>query len=717
MTRVRSQLGGTEAFAICCTAGWGERLLLTEFHGLSENPFTITPSPRLAWLGAGMRRVREELCEAVLDGQGLLVLCGDVGVGKSLALILLAGDVERSGTPCRVLAVKCSEGSSAAALLRRIPEDAADGDGAPAPDRWTVLLVDEAHHLGAAELGALLSALALRDDDVCLVLAGTPELELAVDGALAEHPVTVATHWSIEPLSQDEIGSYVSGRLQAAGGEREIFTAGAIESLARHSGGVPRRLNVMCSNALDLASRRNLQIVDASIVEAAWAALTAKARLPAPVSAPMSHPPIEPAAAARGEDVGSRRPEHGARPVASKPVASTGARHEARESAEPIADRAEPIVPQASRSASGFHPVPPEHEPFASTGPTRPRRLQLQPPPRGGASQNVGVRQSRLPDPYGRPPKWSRIRRRYVAYGTIAGVAAIVLLFVALEWDARVETPADRASLPMVAEAIPPAAPAIGPATNPPAAPSEGSGSAGLQSSPADPSSSPATNAQTLPSEGPGPAIPQSPPADPSTGPVTNPPTAPPQDASSTRHQPPTAAESPANADLAAPAAVPAEQSPTSAAPANADAPQKDDPDAPAANEGGQPTIGQEELAQLLARARHQIQSFALTTPPGDNALETLQRVLAAIPGQPDALRGIHDVASRYALLAVQAERRGEHALAGRYVDRGLNIAPDHRDLLSLRQKLAAPRDEISPAERSAWITTLVEKLERERQP
>jgi hypothetical protein len=151
--------------------------------------------------------------------------------------------------------------------------------------------------------------------------------------------------------------------------------------------------------------------------------------------------------------------------------------------------------------------------------------------------------------------------------------------------------------------------------------------------------------------------------------------------------------------------------------PENADVPQNDRQGTPTAEGRTPEAMGSAELAQLLARARHQIKSFALMAPPGDNALETLQRVLAVLPGQPDALRGIHDIGSRYALLAVQAERRGEHALAGRYVARGLDVVPDHPDLLEIRQKLGAPPDASPPANRSAWIATLVEKLQREGQP
>jgi hypothetical protein len=120
-------------------------------------------------------------------------------------------------------------------------------------------------------------------------------------------------------------------------------------------------------------------------------------------------------------------------------------------------------------------------------------------------------------------------------------------------------------------------------------------------------------------------------------------------------------------------------------------APQRDEQGAQSAAAGGPaPPIGTAELAGQLAVAHRQMDAFALTTPPGDNALETLQRILAVMPGQPDAVRGIRDIAGKYAFLATQAEQRGDSGLAMRHVQRGLKLAPDHPDLLALQRKLAA---------------------------
>ena len=65
-------------------------------------------------------------------------------------------------------------------------------------------------------------------------------------------------------------------------------------------------------------------------------------------------------------------------------------------------------------------------------------------------------------------------------------------------------------------------------------------------------------------------------------------------------------------------------------------------------------TGGRYALHALLRLAHQQIEALALTTPPGDNAYETLQRILAVMPAQPDALRGIRDIADKYEMLATE---------------------------------------------------------------
>jgi type II secretory pathway predicted ATPase ExeA len=440
--------------------------VFTEFHGLSESPFTIMPNPRLAWLGSGMRKVRAELCNAVLEGRGLVVLSGGPGVGKSLALTLLASDLKQSGVPYRIHALNCGLQVSATELLRRVAEDAAGDDRAPATDRLTVLLMDEAQHLGSAELGEFLQETALRGDRLCLVLAGSPELELAVNEALAEHPGMVAEHWSLEPLPPDEISSYIAGRLRAAGGGgREIFMADAIECLTRHSGGVPCRLNVLCSTALFLAWQEGRQDVGASIVEAALPAFNltgsltdaAEPPLPAPISTSTYPPVIEAAALPEAKDLLMAKLESAVFEASTASGALDGVRSEAMEfvtaeAAQSIAPQT--ILPETAGHRPGAARVETcEHVPdvaVAATPVSRDTAL-LQPKAEPVARQHPPVL----------VPIWARIRRRPALYVPVTGVAAIVFLLVAIDWRARDEQPAGHANPPITTGAILPVDPPI----------------------------------------------------------------------------------------------------------------------------------------------------------------------------------------------------------------------------------------------------------------
>ncbi|MCL4792182.1 MAG: peptidoglycan-binding protein, partial [Gammaproteobacteria bacterium] len=60
----------------------------------------------------------------------------------------------------------------------------------------------------------------------------------------------ITGRYHLEPLSSDETGAYVDHRLKVAGAIGPIFTPAAKRMLFRHSGGVPRMINVIADRAL-----------------------------------------------------------------------------------------------------------------------------------------------------------------------------------------------------------------------------------------------------------------------------------------------------------------------------------------------------------------------------------------------------------------------------------------------------------------------------------
>lgn len=102
------------------------------------------------------------------------------------------------------------------------------------------------------------------------------------------------------------------------------------------------------------------------------------------------------------------------------------------------------------------------------------------------------------------------------------------------------------------------------------------------------------------------------------------------------------------------------------------------------------PYSDEDAFSQLLARADEQLARLALTTPAGDNAYETYQRILTVQPDNPAALAGIQSVGVKYVELAERARAGGRIERARRYADKALELAPDHPDAQAVDAALRA---------------------------
>ena len=242
--------------------------MYTEFYGLREKPFSLSPDPRFLFLSDSHREALAHLLYGIEQGEGFIAITGEVGTGKT--------------TLCRTLLQRLEPGSEIAflfnpqlsglELLQAITaEFGLETQGKSRRElmdqldrflltkkqegRRVLLLIDEAQNLDSEALEQVRLLSNLETDTqklIQIVLIGQPELDTLIESPhLRQLRQRISVRWRLTPLSAAETREYVRHRLRvAAGGARDIFTELALREVHRRSGGIPRVVNRLCDRAL-----------------------------------------------------------------------------------------------------------------------------------------------------------------------------------------------------------------------------------------------------------------------------------------------------------------------------------------------------------------------------------------------------------------------------------------------------------------------------------
>ena len=70
--------------------------MYTEFYGLKEKPFNLTPSPRFLYLGETHKEALALLTYGVVERKGFILLTGEVGTGKITMVRALLAHLDKS---------------------------------------------------------------------------------------------------------------------------------------------------------------------------------------------------------------------------------------------------------------------------------------------------------------------------------------------------------------------------------------------------------------------------------------------------------------------------------------------------------------------------------------------------------------------------------------------------------------------------------------------
>ncbi|EGD58951.1 ATPase [Novosphingobium nitrogenifigens DSM 19370] len=261
-----------------------------QFYGFSGRPFQLAPDPEFYFESLTHRKALSYLGYGLAQGEGFIVITGEVGAGKSTLAAHLVASIDRQ----RLTAAQIVTSRLDANELVRL---AAQAFGIVAPSaeaaldkaavlgmleeflqeearagRRSLLIVDEAQNLSIQALEELrmLSNFHLGSHPLLqIVLLGQPEFrELLAEPALEQlRQRVIATH-HLEAMEADEVGPYVEHRLKHVGWSgRPAFGPGVYERLAEASGAVPRRINQLVNRLLLLGSVEKADMLDVDMLE------------------------------------------------------------------------------------------------------------------------------------------------------------------------------------------------------------------------------------------------------------------------------------------------------------------------------------------------------------------------------------------------------------------------------------------------------------------
>jgi len=259
-----------------------------EFYRLDARPFQLMPDPRFYFESNTHRKAMSYLGYGMNQGEGFIVVTGEVGAGKSTLVAHLMERVDREAlTVAQVvtssldaqelvhvvaqgfgLEVEGHDKASALGAIERFLQDEARAG------RRCLLVVDECQNLGLDaleelrmlsnfQLGpqSLLQGLLLGQPEFRHMLAHHPELEQLRQRVIASH--------HLDALGEKEIEGYVTHRLARVGWDgRPTLDEGMASALFCASEGIPRRINQLMNRLLLLGAVDEQEVLTPAMLDA-----------------------------------------------------------------------------------------------------------------------------------------------------------------------------------------------------------------------------------------------------------------------------------------------------------------------------------------------------------------------------------------------------------------------------------------------------------------
>ena len=281
--------------------------MFDDFYGLTGRPFQLTPDPDFYFESTTHRKALSYLGYGLAQGEGFIVITGEIGSGKSTLVAHLMKKIDPEQMTVGQIVTSNLDGEElvhVAAQSFGLDIEGHDKAGAlgaiedflheeARAGRRCLLVVDESQNLSIEALEELrmMSNFQLGSHPLLQqLLLGQPEFKevLASHGELEQLRQRVIAAHHLGPMEPEELQPYVEHRLHCVGWQgNPAWDQRVFAEMYEASGGIPRRVNQIATRLLLLGAVEQRTRIDSAMLSSVLKEMRGDNAFPAAAPAPM----------------------------------------------------------------------------------------------------------------------------------------------------------------------------------------------------------------------------------------------------------------------------------------------------------------------------------------------------------------------------------------------------------------------------------------------
>lgn len=260
--------------------------MFDDFYGLTGRPFQLTPDPDFYFESATHRKALSYLGYGLAQGEGFIVITGEIGSGKSTLVAHLMKKIDPAQMTVGQIVTSNLNGEELVHVVAQSfgldidGHDKASALGAiedflheeARAGRRCLLVVDESQNLtiDALEELRMMSNFQLGSHPLLQqLLLGQPEFKevLATSQSLEQLRQRVIAAHHLGPMESDELQPYIEHRLGCVGWEgNPAWDQRVFAEMYQATGGIPRRVNQVATRLLLLGAVEQRTRIDSAML-------------------------------------------------------------------------------------------------------------------------------------------------------------------------------------------------------------------------------------------------------------------------------------------------------------------------------------------------------------------------------------------------------------------------------------------------------------------